>query len=104
MYETCQRVKPSPSSHTPLRLLSVASDVWRSISTDFVFGRHADALGRTSVLGFVDHFSKMVHLTPVSVDIRADEYSALFLDIVFRLYGLPETIVSDRDPHFVATF
>ncbi|KAJ0392880.1 hypothetical protein ATCC90586_010562 [Pythium insidiosum] len=32
------------------------------------------------------------------------EAAAVFLDSVFRLHGLPETLVSDRDPRFTSAF
>ena len=34
----------------------------------------------------------------------AKESASIFLDTIFRLHGMPESIVSDRDPRFVATF
>lgn len=70
----------------------------------FIFGLPRDARGRTGVVVFVDKFSKMVHNAPVSVNIIAEETAAIFLDVVFRLHSLPETIVSDRDPRFTSAF
>ena len=32
------------------------------------------------------------------------EYAKLFVDHVFRLHGLPEVIISDRDPRFTSKF
>ena len=32
------------------------------------------------------------------------EYARLFVDHVFRLHGLPEVIISDRDPRFTSKF
>ena len=32
------------------------------------------------------------------------EYAQIFLDNVFRLRGLPEVIISDRDPQFTGKF
>ncbi|TMW54928.1 hypothetical protein Poli38472_000475 [Pythium oligandrum] len=46
----------------------------------------------------------MVHLTAVKKSITAEESAALFLDHVFRLHGLPETLVSDRDTRFTPLF
>lgn len=104
MGETCQRVKSSRSSHAPLRPLPIASGSWRSVSLDFVFNLPADPRSRTDFLVFVDQFSKMVLLAPVSVYVTAENYAVLFLDIVFRHHGLLESIVSDCDPRFVAAF
>ncbi|GMG17716.1 unnamed protein product [Phytophthora fragariaefolia] len=102
--ETCQRVKPSKSSQAPLHPLPIATEAWRSVSMDFVFGLPTDADGRNGVLVFVDRFTKMVHLTPVSDTVTAAETAAHFVDCVFRHHGLPELIVSDRDPRFTSAF
>ncbi|KAE9269943.1 hypothetical protein PF001_g29005 [Phytophthora fragariae] len=102
--ETCQRVKPSKSSQAPLRPLPIATEAWRSVSMDFIFGLPPDAEGRTGVLVFVDRFTKMVHLIPGSDTVTAAETAAHFIDCVFRYHGLPESIVSDRDPRFTSAF
>lgn len=102
--EICQRVKPSPSSQAPLRSLPVPTDSWKSISMDFVFGLPRDSHGRNGALVFIDRFSKMVHLAPVSDKISAESTAKIFVDNVFRLHGLPVEIVSDRDPRFTAKF
>jgi hypothetical protein len=102
--EICQRVKPSGSNKAPLLSLPIARDCWRSISMDFTFGYPKDKQGRTGILVFVDRFSKMVHLVPVTPSVTAEETASIFLDTVFRLHGMPESIVSDRDPRFHAAF
>ncbi|KAE8970943.1 hypothetical protein PR001_g27051, partial [Phytophthora rubi] len=102
--EICQRVKPASSKQAPLRPLPIATSAWRSVNMDFIFGLPRDAEGRTGVLVFVDCFSKMVHLAPVAAEVTADESAELFLDLVFRHHGLPESIVSDRDPRFTSAF
>ena len=102
--EVCQRVKPSRSLQAPLQSLPIARDCWKSVSLDFIFGFPPDAQQRTGILVFVDRFSKMVHLVPVMDTITAEESAQHFLDTVFRLHGMPETIVSDRDPRFTGGF
>ncbi|GMF41143.1 unnamed protein product [Phytophthora fragariaefolia] len=102
--ETCQRVKPSKSSQAPLHPLPIATEARRSVSMDFIFGLPPDADGQNGVLVFVDRFTKMVHLTPVSDTVTAAETAAHFVDCVFRHHGLPESIVSDRDPRFTSAF
>ncbi|POM81812.1 Retrotransposon nucleocapsid protein [Phytophthora palmivora] len=63
-----------------------------------------DADSRNGVLIFVDRFTKMVHLTPVSDTVIAAETGEHFVDCVFRHHGLPESIISDRDPRFTSAF
>ncbi|KAF1315199.1 reverse transcriptase, partial [Globisporangium splendens] len=102
--EICQRAKPSGSAQAPLRSLAVPSDSWKSVSVDFIFGLPRDKHGRNGILVFVDRFSKMVHLAPVSDKISAEKTAKVFVDVVFRLHRLPVEIVSDRDTRFTSKF
>ncbi|KAF1326783.1 Pol protein, partial [Globisporangium splendens] len=86
--EQCQRVKPAGKNKAPLHPLPIPQDCWKSVSMDFVFGFPEDKARNTGVVVFVDRLSKMVHVAPH----------------VFRYHGLPESIVSDRDPRFTAAF
>ncbi|KAF1327712.1 reverse transcriptase, partial [Globisporangium splendens] len=79
-------------------------DSWKSVSMDFIFGLPRDKHGRNGILVFVDRFSKMVHLAPVSDKISAEKTAKVFVDVVFRLHGLPVEIVSDRDTRFTSKF
>ncbi|KAG3124251.1 hypothetical protein PI126_g23333 [Phytophthora idaei] len=67
---------------------------------DFVFGLPPDSKQRTSVVVFVDRFSKMVHLAAVT----AVQTARLFVDMVFKHHGMPLDIVSDGGPRFTARF
>jgi hypothetical protein len=62
--------------------------VWADIGIDFV-----EALprvqGKMVILSVVDRFSKYCH------------FQAFFTDVI-RLHGVPQSIVSDRDPVFMA--
>ncbi|POM69468.1 RNA-directed DNA polymerase [Phytophthora palmivora] len=74
------------------------------MSLDFVFGLPADDKGNTGILVFVCRLRKMVHLAPVRDKVAGKQAAQLFLDSVFPYHGLPETIVSDRDPRFTGEF
>ncbi|GMF33034.1 unnamed protein product [Phytophthora fragariaefolia] len=102
--ETCQRVKPFGHASAPLQSLTVPLDCWKSMSLDFAFGLPADDHGNTGISVFVCRLSKMVHLAPVLDTVTGEQAARLFMDCVFRHHGLPETIVSDRDPRFTAAF
>ena len=52
----------------------------------------------------VDRFSKQTHLIPLTADTSAAACAKAYLDNIVRLHGLPESIVSDRDPRFTARF
>ncbi|GMF49040.1 unnamed protein product [Phytophthora fragariaefolia] len=102
--ETCQRVKPFGHASAPWQSLTVPFDCWKSMSLDFVFGHPVDDHGNNGILVFVCRLSKMVHLAPVLDTGTGEQAARLFVDCVFRHHGLPETIVSDRDPRCTAAF
>ncbi|KAI9905298.1 hypothetical protein PsorP6_013814 [Peronosclerospora sorghi] len=95
---------PAQSAQAPLQSLPVPTECWKFISMDFVFGLPPDNSRKTGIVVFVDRFSKMVHLTAVSANVTAAQTARIFVDTVFRLHGMPEDIVSDRDPRFTGRF
>ena len=46
----------------------------------------------------------MTHMAPCTKEVTASQYARLFVDNVFRLHGIPQVIISDRDPRFVRKF
>jgi hypothetical protein len=52
----------------------------------------------------VDRLTKFAHFFPIATDFSATQVAKLFLREVFRLHGLPKTIISDRDSKFMSTF
>ncbi|POM70560.1 LOW QUALITY PROTEIN: Pol protein [Phytophthora palmivora] len=90
------RVKPSGHASAPLQSLPVPDDCWKSKSLDSVFGLPTDNKENTGIL--------IVHVAPVRGKVAGKQAAQLFLDSVFRYHGLPETIVSDRDPRFIGEF
>ncbi|MCO5593046.1 hypothetical protein L7F22_047051 [Adiantum nelumboides] len=49
-------------------------------------------------------FSKQAHFIPVKKTVKPDHLARLFVAQIFRLHGMAETIVSDRDPRFTSLF
>ncbi|MCO5608565.1 hypothetical protein L7F22_062776 [Adiantum nelumboides] len=52
----------------------------------------------------IDRFSKKAHFVPVKKRVKPDHLARLFVTQIFKLHGMPETIVSDRDPRFTSFF
>jgi len=60
--------------------------------------------GYTKIWVIVDRFSKMAHFIPLKTEEHIKELALIFLKEIWRLHGLPETIISDRDTRFTSKF
>ena len=73
------------------------------MSLDFVEGLPKSQL-KDVVLVVVDKLTKFVHFVPLSHPYIAVKVAHLYMLHVFKLHGMPTTIVSDRDPIFTSHF
>ena len=55
-----------------------------------------------SILVVYNRFSKISHFVAMTEKIMVEGLVKLFRDNVWKLHGLPESIISDRGPQFVA--
>ena len=60
------------------------------------------AQGYDAILVVVDRFTKMGHFIPTTEKTSAKGLAYLFRDNVWKLHGLPDSIILDRGPQFVA--
>jgi hypothetical protein len=51
--------------------------------------------GHTQIMVVVDHFSKMAHFIVLAKTATARDTAKAFLKEVWKLHGLPESIISD---------
>ena len=56
--------------------------------------------GKDAILVVCDRLSKMTHFVATTEGTLVEELARLFWDNVWKLYGLPESVVSDRGPQF----
>ena len=101
---TCQVMKSDNRAKAGLlQPLEIPSRKWAHVTTDLVTDL-PESDGFTAIAVFVDKVTKMVHFAACTKEVTAMEYAKLFVDNVFRLHGLPEVIISDRDPRFTGKF
>jgi hypothetical protein len=62
------------------------------------------SVGFNSILVIVDRFSKYAHVLPLKHPFSAKQVAQVVLDMVVRLHGMPQSIVSDRDRIFTSDF
>ncbi len=72
-----------------------------SLAIDFVTDL-PPSQGHTTILTVIDRFSKACRLIPLPKLPTALETAEALCNYVFRFYGLPEDIVSDRGPQFTS--
>jgi len=58
--------------------------------------------GKDAILVVCDRLSKMTHFVVAMEGTTAEGLTRLFRDNVWRLHGLPESVMSDRGPQFAA--
>ncbi len=60
-----------------------------------------------ALLVMVDKFTKYTRLAPVFMgggELTAQETARIFFDYVVRIFGVPDSVLSDRDSRFTAEF
>jgi hypothetical protein len=85
------------------RPLSIPSGVWSDICIDFIEALPR-AQGKTVILTVVDRFSKYFHFIPLAHPYTAESVARAFFTEVVQLHGVPQSIISDRDPVFTSAF
>ena len=104
---SCQKCQASkPRNHLIAGLLHKLPTPllpWISIAMDFV-GPFPRSNGYDYLWVVVCRLTSMVHLIPIRTTDTAADLAAIFLKEVVRLHGLPQSIVSDRDPKFTSAF
>lgn len=103
----CHPCKRSRTSrHAPfgmLKPLPIPEGPWQDISMDFVTGLPWSN-GCDAIFMVVDRLTKMRHMISCRDTCTAEQLAEIFVRHIFRLHGLPRSIVSDRGTQFVAEF
>jgi hypothetical protein len=102
--DTCQCGKSYPEMPSgKLMLNPIPTGPWIDISVDFITDL-PEAQGYDSILVICNHFTKQVHIIPTTKETSSLGLACLYCDHVWKLHGLPTTIISDHRPQFAAAF
>jgi len=100
--DVCQRYKNQNKAPAgKLMPNMIPEKPWSHISADFIT-KLPLAQGYNTILVVCDCFSKMVHFIATTEKTSAEGLAKLFQDHIWKLHGLPESIISDRGVQFAA--
>ena len=71
---------------------------------DFVTHLPRTSRGHEAVWVIVDRLTKSTHFLVVRMTFTPEEFCKLYIREIVWLYGVPVSIVSDRDPRFTTPF
>ena len=102
---TCQQVKAE--HYKPARLLQpleVAEWKWEHVTMDFVTHLPRTPWRHDVVWVILDRLTKSAHFLAVRMTFTLEEFRRLYFQEIVRLHGVLVSIVSDKDPKFMAHF
>jgi len=100
--DLCQRIKNRMKKIAgKLELSKVLEKPWTYLMVDFITKLPIVA-GKDVILVICNRLSKMVHFVATTEEMLVEELIRLFRDNMWKLYGLPESVVSDKGPQFAA--
>ena len=80
-----------------LKLGEVLEKPWTHLTVDFITNLPLVA-GKDAILVICDRLSKMTHFVATTEGTSAERLARLFRDNVWKLHGLPESVMSNRKP------
>ena len=78
----------------------VLKKAWIHITVDFITKLLLVA-GKNAILVVCDRLSKIAHFVATTEGTLAEGLARLFRDNMWKLHGLLESVISDREPQFV---
>ena len=96
--DLCQRMKNwTEEPAVKLKLSEVPKKLWSHLTVDFITKLLVVA-EKDAVLVVCDRLSKMRHFVAIIEGMSVEGLVRLFRDNVWKLHGLPESVVSDGGP------
>ena len=104
----CQQIKPARHRpHGQLQSLPRPERPWMDITMDFITDlppSKKQGKAYDCILVIVDRYTKMTRYIPTRKTIDADGLASVFFTKIFRHYGAPRSIVTDRGTVFTAKY
>lgn len=102
--DVCARNKDNPGLYPGLlQPLPIPEIAWTHVSMDFIEGL-PKSHGKTTILVVVDRLTKYSHFLALTHPYTAQTVARVYLDNIYKLHGLPLSMVTDRDRVFTSGF
>ncbi|GJR63778.1 putative reverse transcriptase domain-containing protein [Tanacetum coccineum] len=75
---------------------------WEGVSMDFVTKLPRTSSGHDTIWVIVNRLTKYTHFLPMREDYKMDRLARLYLNEIVARYGMPISIISDRDSRFTS--
>ncbi|KAL5510913.1 hypothetical protein ACEPAG_4670 [Sanghuangporus baumii] len=103
--DICQHAKPIRQyRNPPLQPLQASRQPWETITCDLITDLPVSNEGYSAILVIVDKLTKMGKFIPCQGIPNAKQLARLFRQHVFKYYGAPKRVISDRGSNFTAQF
>ena len=86
-----------------LHPLEIPEGPWQDISIDMI-GPLSRSNGMDAMVVIVDRFTKMIRLMATTTNISSEGIAKIYRDEIWKIHGVPRTILSDRGPQFASKF
>ena len=84
-----------------LKLSQVPEKLWTYLTVDFITKLPIVA-EKDMILVVYDRLFKLTYFVATSEEMLAEGWVRLFRNNIWKLHGLPKSVISDRDPQFAA--
>ena len=105
--QNCGICQKNKAEHVPypglLQPIPVPKQAWLHITMDFI-EKLPKSQGYDTILVVIDRFTKFGHFIRLTHPFTAKMVAQNFLDHIYRMHGLPESIITDRDRVFTSVF
>lgn len=71
---------------------------------DFIVELHKTSSGHDTIWVVVDRLTKSAHFLPIKSTYTLEKLAQVYVKEIVRLHGVPNNIISGRDPRFTSRF
>ena len=86
-----------------LHPLEIPEEPWQDISIDMI-GPLPRSNKMDAILVIMNRFTKMIRLKATTTNISSEEVAKIYRDEIWKIHGIPKTILSDCGPQFALKF